>query len=71
MTRHDAKRLHHLLERHLHHTGSERAWHILNEWEEHLPLFVKVMPVEYRRALEEMQQAHGGVPEMDLAAEGA
>ncbi|HAA92271.1 MAG TPA: hypothetical protein DCE33_07480, partial [Rhodospirillaceae bacterium] len=71
MTRNDAKRLHYLIGRHLHYTGSERAWHILDNWEEFLPKFVKVMPVDYRRALEEMQQTHGDDPDLDLAAEGA
>ena len=71
MNRNDAKRIHYLVGRHLHYTGSERAWHILDNWEEYLPKFVKVMPVDYRRALEEMQQAQGDTPDMDLAAEGA
>jgi glutamate synthase (NADPH/NADH) large chain len=71
MNRHDMKRLHHLIGRHLHYTGSERAWHILDNWEEYLPKFVKVMPVDYRRALEEIQQVQGDEPDMDLAAEGA
>ena len=71
MNRNDAKRIHYLVGRHLHYTGSERAWHILDNWEEYLPKFVKVMPVDYRRALEEMQQAQGATPDMDLAAEGA
>ena len=30
---------------------------ILDHWAEVLPKFVKVMPVEYRRALQEMQRA--------------
>ena len=71
MTRNDAKRIHHLISRHLHYAGSERAWHILDNWEEYLPKFVKVMPVDYRRALEEMQQVQGNDPELDLTAEGA
>ena len=70
MSRNDAKRIHYLVGRHLHYTGSERAWHILDNWEEYLPKFVKVMPVDYRRALEEMQKAQGDEPDMDLAAEG-
>jgi len=59
MTRFDEERLHQLIENHLHYTGSTRARAILDNWAEYLPKFVKVMPVEYRRALEEMarQQA--------------
>ncbi|MGO8840170.1 MAG: glutamate synthase large subunit [Methyloceanibacter sp.] len=54
MTRFDEERLYQLIENHLHYTGSERARSILANWSEYLPKFVKVMPVEYRRALEEM-----------------
>jgi glutamate synthase (NADPH/NADH) large chain len=55
MTRHDADRLRCLIEKHHRYTGSCRAGLILDEWNRFLPLFVKVMPVDYRRALEEMQ----------------
>jgi glutamate synthase (NADPH/NADH) large chain len=54
MTRFDEERLYQLIERHLHYTGSERARAILADWSAYLPKFVKVMPVEYRRALEEI-----------------
>ena len=54
MTRFDAERLHQLIENHLHYTGSTRAQEILSNWEASLSKFVKVMPVEYRRALHEM-----------------
>jgi glutamate synthase (NADPH/NADH) large chain len=57
MTRFDEERLYQLIENHLHYTGSERARAILANWSEYLPKFVKVMPVEYRRALEEMAKA--------------
>jgi glutamate synthase (NADPH/NADH) large chain len=55
MTRHDALRLRTLVERHLHYTDSTHAQKILDHWEDYLPKFVKVMPVDYRRALEQMQ----------------
>ena len=51
MTGHDAERLHQLIANHLRYTGSTRAKEILDNWAEYLPKFVKVMPVEYRRAL--------------------
>jgi glutamate synthase (NADPH/NADH) large chain len=54
MTRFDEERLFQLIENHLHYTGSARARAILDDWATYLPKFVKVMPVEYRRALEEM-----------------
>ena len=59
MTRNDEERLRILIKNHLHYTGSDRARAILDNWSEYLPKFVKVMPVEYRRALQEMarQQA--------------
>jgi len=56
MTRYDAIRLRQLIENHRHYTGSERAREILDHWGEYLPKFVKVMPVDYRRALQEMKQ---------------
>ncbi len=55
MTRYDAQRLHGLIENHLRYTGSDRARDILDNWDDYLPRFVKVMPVDYRRALQEMQ----------------
>ena len=55
MTRHDALRLRSLIEHHLQYTGSDRARLILDNWDDYLPRFVKVMPVDYRRALQEMQ----------------
>jgi len=57
MTRFDMQRLRGLIELHHEYTGSERAAEILADWESWLPKFVKVMPVEYRRALQEMQAA--------------
>ncbi len=57
MTRHDAERLFGLIEQHAHYTNSSRAAEILQNWDDYLPKFVKVMPVDYRRALQEMQVA--------------
>lgn len=57
MTRHDAQRLKHLIENHKRYTGSKRAQHILENWNEYLPRFVKVMPVDYRAALKQIQAA--------------
>ncbi|MBI1887633.1 MAG: glutamate synthase large subunit [Nitrosomonadales bacterium] len=39
---------------HWQHTGSARARAILDHWPQYLPKFVKVMPTEYRRALQEI-----------------
>ena len=46
--------LHTMLENHLKYTGSPKASFILNNWHECLPLFVKVLPLEYRRVLGKM-----------------
>jgi glutamate synthase (NADPH/NADH) large chain len=56
MTGGDARRLRHLIGRHARYTGSERARHILDNWADCLPRFVKIMPVDYRKALEKMRQ---------------
>ena len=55
MTRFDSIRLRQLLESHVHYTNSALARKILDNWTEELPRFVKVMPVDYRRALEDMK----------------
>ena len=50
----DEKQLHVMIENHFRFTGSQRAKMILESWESRLPLFGKVMPVEYRKVLERM-----------------
>jgi glutamate synthase (NADPH/NADH) large chain len=40
------------LEEHVQRTGSRKATELLDSWESVIPKFVKVMPSEYRRALE-------------------
>jgi len=55
MTRFDAIRLKQAIEKHIHYTNSEVARKIVKDWDTWLPKFVKVMPVDYRRALLEMQ----------------
>ena len=57
MSRFDAHRLHHLISRHARFTGSTVAAKILDEWKTFYPKFRKVMPVEYRRALNEQKAA--------------
>jgi glutamate synthase (NADPH/NADH) large chain len=56
MYRFDEERLRQLIENHTHYTNSKRARHILEHWDDMVSKFVKVMPVEYRRALQEMEQ---------------
>jgi glutamate synthase (NADPH/NADH) large chain len=52
----DADRLKALIQRHKSFTGSTVAAKILDNWAEYLPKFRKVMPVEYRRALAELEK---------------
>jgi glutamate synthase (NADPH/NADH) large chain len=54
MTRFDAERLHQLITNHWRYTSSVRARDILDRWDEMKGKFRKVMPVEYRRALQEL-----------------
>jgi glutamate synthase (NADPH/NADH) large chain len=54
MTRFDAERLHQLISNHARYTNSDRAKDILANWDAAKAKFRKVMPVEYRRALNEM-----------------
>jgi glutamate synthase (NADPH/NADH) large chain len=53
----DAHRLHHFIARHARFTGSAIAAEILAEWKVWYPKFRKIMPVEYRRALNELKAA--------------
>jgi len=55
MTRFDALRLRLLIEKHRRYTNSPVAGKVIDNWNDYLPKFVKVMPVDYRRALQEMQ----------------
>ena len=68
MTRYDAERLSQLIERHVRYTNSARGRQILERWDFYLPQFVKVMPVDYYRALREMELAQPADP-VDLVAE--
>ncbi|WP_432757215.1 glutamate synthase large subunit [Consotaella aegiceratis] len=61
MTGHDEERLYKLISSHLDYTGSARARTILADWDSYRPKFLKVMPVEYRRALLEMERMRMGV----------
>ena len=50
----DISELRTLIENHQKYTGSTVAEEILNNWTAELPRFVKVMPTDYKRVLEEM-----------------
>ena len=55
MLRHDAERLRILVERHQLHTGSQVACDLLADWDKALGQFIKVMPRDYKRALEALE----------------
>jgi glutamate synthase (NADPH) large chain len=57
MTKHDEERLYQLISNHAHFTKSVRAMKMMEQWAVWRPKFRKVMPIEYRRALIEMEQA--------------
>ncbi|EKD27951.1 MAG: hypothetical protein ACD_79C00487G0001, partial [uncultured bacterium] len=44
-----------MLEKHLKYTNSKLAETILKSWMEFLPLFVKVMPIDYKKAMERIK----------------
>ncbi len=55
----DARRLQILVARHIQYTGSALARRILGRWDTLAPKFVKIMPLDYRRALLELRaRAH-------------
>ena len=61
----DIKRLRSLIEEHARYTGSNRAREILANFENALPNFVKVFPMEYRRVLGQMTQADAAIPRVE------
>ncbi len=53
----DKTMLHDLIERHLKWTQSRHAQHILDAWPDMVGKFVKVIPIDYSKALERMRAA--------------
>jgi glutamate synthase domain-containing protein 3 len=45
-----------LIENHLHYTGSAVARQVLENWQASLPQFVKVMPTDYKRVLQQLKK---------------
>ena len=56
----DVELIQRLLRRHFQYTRSEKADTILRKWEKFAPMFVKVMPQDYKRALAELAKEEGG-----------
>ncbi|MDH4283717.1 MAG: hypothetical protein OEV35_00205, partial [Gallionellaceae bacterium] len=61
----DAVALRTKIEKHVRYTGSERARLILDNWPRYLPKFVKVMPTDYRRALQEIAEQQARQKEIE------
>jgi glutamate synthase domain-containing protein 2/glutamate synthase domain-containing protein 1/glutamate synthase domain-containing protein 3 len=55
--------------KHLEYTGSRQAARVLENWEEIIPLFVKVIPIDYRRALKRMEENRNAESETTLMTE--
>ncbi len=51
----DIRELQFFLNKHLLHTNSSRTRHILVNWEKYLPRFVKVIPFEYKKVLQQQK----------------
>ena len=64
----DVAELRGLVENHCRETGSARARAVLEDWDQTLPKFVKVMPVDYRRALERLAAERQAGPERPAPA---
>ena len=60
----DEKRLLRLIRRHIEYTGSTRGKHIVDNWAELKSKFVKIMPVDYKRAMAELakERTQTGTP---------
>jgi glutamate synthase domain-containing protein 3 len=52
----DMKFLRRAIENHVRYTGSVFAEQILKDWDNMYQMFVKVMPIEYRQALERIKK---------------
>ncbi len=51
----DQQKLHQLISNHANFTGSQYSARIIEDWEEMLPQFVKVMPIDYKNALKRIK----------------
>lgn len=65
----DKELLYHLIQKHQHLTRSTRAHRILNAWPDMVSRFVKVIPIDYRKALERLRAAEARSTETTPATE--
>jgi glutamate synthase (NADPH/NADH) large chain/glutamate synthase (ferredoxin) len=60
-TKEDKQVLHELITKHFMYTGSRKAKQVLDAFDATLPKFVKIMPVDYKRVLEERKRKASAV----------
>jgi len=65
----DIAQLRSLLEKHADFTKSSRATLILDQWQEYLPRFIKVLPIEYERVLQRFNEKEDRHSESPSATE--
>ena len=63
----DAEELKLIIEKHVLYTGSKKAVAILADWNTSLKNFVRVMPIEYKRALKRLETEETMVEELTIA----
>ena len=57
----DIAELRDLVQKHANYTGSTVAQAILDDWDQSLSRFIKVMPTDYKRAMKELAAENAGV----------
>jgi glutamate synthase domain-containing protein 3 len=65
---HDRKYIHKMVTNHVDYTDSQPGQRVLNDWKNMIGKFVKVMPVDYKRALAELSKAERQKAERELQA---
>ncbi|MDC7221976.1 MAG: glutamate synthase large subunit [Spirochaetales bacterium] len=58
-----------LIEKHIGYTKSKIGMQIIESWDESLPLFVKVMPLDYKKALEKIKAEESKFTESETVTE--
>jgi glutamate synthase (ferredoxin) len=66
----DRAYIHRMVKQHVEYTGSVPGQRVLNDWGNMIGKFVKIMPVDYKRALAEMAKAEKQSAERELQAVG-
>ncbi|MDP5094009.1 MAG: hypothetical protein NWQ17_11915, partial [Polaribacter sp.] len=56
-----------LIHKHYQYTNSQRAKYLLDNWEENISKFVKVMPTEYKKALKRLETEEELFEELTIA----